>query len=172
MANMTSAELARIMASRGPQSKLRAKRFTGKRSLAKTQALAELMWHGPECITLQLSRKAMGKPRMTQRDKWAKRDCVMAYREFADALRMVAGANLPPASRVKMLDVHASFATADASLWGKPYQQKPDADNIVKACTDPLWKDDQKLGELRVRRTWMARDLVTIYIWTTPALGE
>ena len=33
----------------------------------------------------------IGKPRMTRRDKWAQRPCVLRYRAFADELRLAAG---------------------------------------------------------------------------------
>ncbi len=33
----------------------------------------------------------VGKPRMTQRDKWKKRPCVLRYRAFADELRLKVG---------------------------------------------------------------------------------
>ena len=36
----------------------------------------------------------IGKPRMTKRDKWKQRECVLRYRAWADAARAAAGVHL------------------------------------------------------------------------------
>jgi very-short-patch-repair endonuclease len=55
MANMTSTELAQLMAARGPQAKPRAKRFEGPVSIKKRKSLIEqrflAAWDGPEFTT-------------------------------------------------------------------------------------------------------------------------
>jgi Holliday junction resolvase RusA-like endonuclease len=163
--NLTSAEYNRLMASRGPQPTPRAKRFTGPKSIAKAKAREDMAWVGDDCTMFCVRTRPVGSPRMTQRDKWAQRPCVLAYRAFADALRAEAP-NLPPASRVLSLKVTAAFATDDASLWGTPYRKKPDADNILKSVMDALWKDDHKLGDVSADRKWEREDSVRVVIWT------
>ncbi len=37
----------------------------------------------------------MGAPRMTQRDRWAKRPCVLRYHAFKDVLRASAAGFIP-----------------------------------------------------------------------------
>jgi len=164
---MTSTEYAEYMAIlHAKPLKPRAKRFTGPVAKRKAKDRADLAWAGPKLTPIHLDRKAIGKPRMTQRDKWATRKCVLAYRAFADELRAAAGDSVPPASRVVSILIVARFATTDKSLWGRPYRQKPDGDNILKACTDPLWKDDEKLGDLTVVRMWGGYDALGVAIET------
>jgi len=44
---------------------------------------------GPTVITVP--GNPVGKPRMTRKDKWAQRPCVLRYREWADRARAAAG---------------------------------------------------------------------------------
>jgi hypothetical protein len=56
----------------------------------------------------------MGKPRMTQRDKWQKRDCVIRYRLYCDKIREQAG-NIP----IDPLAVHIKAYLPMAESWSK-----------------------------------------------------
>jgi len=102
----------------------------------------------------------IGKPRMTRRDKWAKRPCVMQYWAYADAIRR-ACPNPPPAEQVVFVEVFARFEPP--ASWSKSKREKaigmlkrtkPDGDNIEKGTFDALWKQDEKLGDQFVNRTW------------------
>lgn len=78
------------------------------------------------------------KPRMTQRDAWKKRPVVVKYHAFCDEMR----ANhftLPESG------AHLTFVIPMPKSWskkkriemnGKPHQQRPDVDNLIKAA---LW---------------------------------
>ncbi len=75
------------------------------------------------------------KPRMTQRDRWAKRPAVMRYRAFCDDVR-AAGVMLYPCG------LHITFIVPMPKSWserkkcemdGQPHQQRPDVDNYGKA---------------------------------------
>lgn len=88
------------------------------------------------------------KPRQTRRDVWAKRPAVLAYRAFADELRLLA-----VAQRFRMPEYGASLnfvlpmppswpKKRRAELNGMGHQYKPDLDNLLKAFQDALTPDD------------------------------
>lgn len=96
------------------------------------------------------------KPRMTQRDKWKQRSCVMRYRAYCDRLR------------AECLDVpecgyHIIFILPMPKSWpkrkrdamrGQQHQQKPDKDNLEKAVLDALFGDDSCVWDGRVSKFW------------------
>lgn len=92
----------------------------------------------------------VGKPRMTQRDKWQKRPRVMAYRAFADGLRaaaQAAGGPLPQNPDVVQIEAYMPMPQSwsekkKLSLDGKPCRQAPDRDNLEKSVGDALFKED------------------------------
>ena len=110
----------------------------------------------------------VGKPRMTQRDKWKKRPCVLRYRAFADELRLKVG----PIDRVPYC-VSWSAYIAMPSSWteerknkmiGQWHQQKPDRDNIDKAILDALFKDDSTVATGTCQKLWAREGSLSITI--------
>lgn len=96
------------------------------------------------------------KPRMTQRDKWAKRPAVLRYRAFCDQVRD-AGASVPESGAhiVFHLAMPASWSKRKrAEMAGKPHQQKPDVDNLAKALLDACLAEDQGVWDVRVTKVW------------------
>ena len=101
----------------------------------------------------------MGKPRMTQRDKWDKRACVVRYRELADRLRAVCAA-----ADYGMGDcLYVDFYLPMPKSWSKKkkaekietvHDQKPDIDNMVKSVMDSLSKDDKAVSTVFARKYW------------------
>jgi Holliday junction resolvase RusA-like endonuclease len=90
--------------------------------------------------------KPIGKPRQTHRDQWQKRPCVLRYRAFADAIRAAAG-NLPPEPDIVLVTAYIPMPPSWSkkkkdALAGQPCRQKPDWDNIGKACCDALFDED------------------------------
>ena len=93
----------------------------------------------------------MGKPRMTQQDKWKQRKCVLAYREYCDRVR--AHGTLPEGADAFAIEVTAHIAMPPswsrkkrAAHLGRMMRQKPDWDNIGKAVCDALFKEDSMLA--------------------------
>ena len=90
--------------------------------------------------------KPMGKPRMTQRDKFVMRPRVKKYWDFKALLRAASG---PLDDNADMVIVTAwvpmppswSKKKQDA-MAGQPCRQKPDWDNIGKAICDALFDED------------------------------
>lgn len=95
------------------------------------------------------------KPRMTQRDKWKKRPCVMKYRAFKDKCRLF-GVSLPQPCRVifHMPLPKKMGQRARQSMLGKPHTIKPDLDNLLKAICDAVLMDDSRLWSIHAEKRW------------------
>lgn len=100
----------------------------------------------------------MGKPRMTQSDKWKKRDCVVRYRAYADLLR-----EKFPLRPKEPLDVSWTAYFTMPKSWskkkkaemaGKPHRQKPDLDNLEKGVFDALWEHDECIASCKSKKLW------------------
>lgn len=109
--------------------------------------------------TCEVAVVMMGKPRMTQRDKWAKRPNVMRYRQLADVIR----AAVPKSMLVGVIgmDVDAYFPMPKSwpkarqqQFAGKLHQTVPDYDNVAKAAGDILFEDDRALAFGRTTKYW------------------
>jgi Holliday junction resolvase RusA-like endonuclease len=98
------------------------------------------------------------KPRMTQRDRWAKRPCVVKYYKFCDELRDaidVVGLDVARLDLVFHIQMAKSWSNKKkAFMNGQPHRQKPDADNLLKAFADALLKDDSGVCDMRSRKMW------------------
>ncbi len=87
------------------------------------------------------------KPRMTRRDKWSKRPCVMRYRAFCDEVR-IRGVKLPDhgASIQFVIPMPKSWsAKKRAAMLGQPHTSTPDLDNYLKALSDAVHQDDSHI---------------------------
>lgn len=102
----------------------------------------------------------VGKPRMTQRDRWAKRPAVVRYYQFCDELRLKHPAALPPLLIVTFyLPMPKSWSKKKKAAYnGKPHQQKPDIDNLCKAVMDALAKDDSYIWCVSAKKYWTDSD--------------
>lgn len=104
----------------------------------------------------------MGKPRMTQRDRWKQRPVVLRYRDYCDRIKEAAP------NRVFTADVYAVDVIAYIAMpasWskkkkaehaGKMCRSKPDWDNIGKAVCDALFEEDSGIADGRTRKFWCA----------------
>ena len=100
----------------------------------------------------------MGKPRMTQRDKWQKRPCVLRYRAFKDELRAQVGPLPIDPFYVRFMaffPMPKSWSKKKKKeMTGKLHRSKPDIDNICKAILDTILKDDSKIGWVEMSKHW------------------
>jgi len=111
----------------------------------------------------------VGKPRMTRRDKWAHRKCVDEYFAFKDRLVLLAKKakfTLPDKFRVEFLiKMPDSWSEKKKKLMlGKPHQQKPDIDNLLKALCDSLRSEDKYIWSLSIAKTWWNEGKIIIYV--------
>ena len=100
----------------------------------------------------------MGKPRMTRRDKWAKRPCVLRYRDTCNELRSQAG-NYPerPVSVnwVAYLPLPRTWSKSKKITFsGAPHEQTPDLDNICKFLFDGLFVKDECISSCTMSKFW------------------
>lgn len=134
-----------------------------RKTMEKISGGAARAWLGnapvvkPKCIVARL--EPMGKPRMTRRDKWAKRDCVVRYYAFADELRRQVQGLLPP--DVAELSWTAYFSMPEswskkkkAQHTGQVHRAKPDRDNVDKAILDSLFEDDSGIASGTLCKRW------------------
>lgn len=47
---------------------------------------------------------------------------------------------------------------------GKPHQQKPDVDNLLKALMDAVFKDDCKVWNVTVSKVWGTSGNITVML--------
>lgn len=99
----------------------------------------------------------VSKPRMTQRDKWKQRPCVMRYRRYCDELRSLVSADEVPIPYrvVFFLPIPKSWSKKrKAAAEGEPHMQKPDKDNLEKAWLDALFPDDSHVWSGWAEKRW------------------
>lgn len=97
----------------------------------------------------------MGKPRMTQRDKWKKRAVVLRYFSFKDQVRLhkveiphipkiVFHVPMPPSWSEKKKAAHD----------GKPHLARPDLDNLAKSVSDSVYEEDSHIWCMWAEKRW------------------
>ena len=96
------------------------------------------------------------KPRMTQRDKWAKRPAVIRYRDFCDQVRAAGIEVNQQGSEIAFnLPMPVSWSKKKRSeMDGQPHKQKPDLDNLIKALLDAVHKEDCEIWSLSAEKRW------------------
>ena len=111
--------------------------------------------------------KVIGKPRMTQSDKWNKRPCVVQYHRFKDDLRQAASEagfddgemEIKGVSLCAILEMPESWSKIKRSeKAGTRHDQKPDLSNIVKAVEDGLTDDDAGISHINADKFWDGSD--------------
>lgn len=127
----------------------------------------------------------MGKPRMTQRDRWKKRDVVVRYHAFKDQLRahlvemphlrrLLESGTVFGLSWTAYLPMPESWPKKrKAQMTGELHQAKPDRDNIDKALLDALFTEDSGIATGRIEKRWDdgKGPRIEIVFETTPAAG-
>lgn len=123
---------------------------------------------GIACFRFTVPGAVMGKPRMTQRDRWAKRPNVLRYREFCDRIREYAGtlpADVFGVHAVCYIPMPASWSQAKKSRhYGTLMRQKPDGDNIVKAVMDALLDRDEGVGCVGCIKLWCTDEEAQMHV--------
>lgn len=113
--------------------------------------------NGREAVRTTIMVEPMGKPRQTQRDKWAKRPNVVRYRAYADILRAGYAGSLSPVS----VSWTAYFSMPDswskakkAAHLGQLHRAKPDRDNVDKGILDALFARDECIALGTLCKRW------------------
>ena len=126
----------------------------------------------------RLSLPPMGKPRQSRSDRWKKRPAVVRYRQWCDAVRMLAdaaGLRFPDAGAriVYRFPMPASWSRKKRdAMRGQPHQQKPDIDNCTKALLDALLVDDATVWHLAGQeKRWADEGAIEIEVVPLRARG-
>lgn len=106
---------------------------------------------------------------MTRADSWKKRDCVLRYWAYGDALKIAAiNQNLT----LPQEGAHVVFVLPMPSSWSQkkrdrmresPHQQKPDIDNLLKAFLDKLLSEDKEVWDIRASKIWGEKGQIILY---------
>lgn len=102
-------------------------------------------------------------PRQVRSDTWAPSLHVRRYRAFKDHVRRL-GVQVRAGDRVTfVLAMPRSWSkTKRAQMDGRPHQQKPDVDNLLKALWDAVEKDDSHLDRVCLAKVWGVRGAIEI----------
>ena len=106
---------------------------------------------------MKLLIEPVPKPRMTRRDKWSERPCVVRYYQFKDELNLLWGNReiFQPCHLIFHLPMPDSWSKKKKALmFGQPHQQKPDIDNLIKAFFDCLLVEDSHIYDVRGTKYW------------------
>lgn len=102
-------------------------------------------------------------PRMTRRDRWAKRPCVLRYWAFRDEVRL-RKVVLPDRCRVVfVLPMPKSWSKLQKFIAdGMPHRLTPDIDNLCKALLDAVFASDAHIHTLHAEKLWGERGEIRI----------
>ncbi len=112
----------------------------------------------------------MGKVRMSQRDKWAKRPVVVRYRAYHDRLREL-GVTLVPGDEVHFhISCPESWSEKKRAARNRePHQQKPDLDNLLGGLLDAVLEEDKTFWSFGpTSKRWTSGPSCIIVIRRTP----
>ena len=108
---------------------------------------------------------AMGKPRLTQRDKWKQRPVVMRYRAYCDELRLLMpNYELP-------IELYITFYLPMPRTWshkkriahlGSYHDQTPDIDNLTKGFMDAFKSEDKHVALIHATKYWADKGAIEI----------
>lgn len=117
---------------------------------------------------LQMDIDPMPKPRMTRRDRWAKRPIVKRWNGYKDEVRLRAPRFVMPES-----DYWIIFTIGMPEGWSiekqdymlcQAHQQRPDKDNLEKGILDIfLPDDDSRVFDGRVSKFWGKFGIIEIW---------
>lgn len=100
--------------------------------------------------------RPIGKPRMTQRDKWKPSLATSRYRAYKDELNWLFKDTIPDQLDVTFnIEMPKSWSEKKKTkMDGTPHQQKPDIDNLVKGLLDALCEEDAYVFRVNAVKYW------------------
>lgn len=135
-------------------------------------------------LIIVIPGRAVPKPTMTKSDAWRKRPIVLAYRAWADHIRMQVtrqGVVLPSDQQVTLFSWTAYFKPADSwyktkagrlraeAVMGQQHRFRPDSANILKGLEDILFPaGDSGLACGSYIKLWGPEEYVEIRITYRP----
>lgn len=108
------------------------------------------------------------KPRMVNSDRWKKRPVVEKYWKYKDALNLMAPKNInwEHLSIKFVMPIPGSWSKKKSlEMVGKPHQQTPDLDNLIKALKDCLLKQDCAVWHYEdIKKVWGVEGCIVVKI--------
>lgn len=106
------------------------------------------------------------KPRMTRSDRWKQRPVVARYWKFKDDINRLFTGQLTPIVNVNFyLSMPKSWSNKKKLMMdGKPHQQKPDVDNLIKSLFDSLLEDDSFIYRVNAGKYWASKGYIEIVL--------
>jgi Holliday junction resolvase RusA-like endonuclease len=123
---------------------------------------------------MKLDLTPLGKPRMTQRNKWYKPPELVRYWDYANALKLLLphyelGTKL---AIIFYLPMPKSWSKKKcAAMDGQPHDQKPDIDNLAKGFMDAVKSDindDKRVAVLYCKKYWADKGALEIPDYAIP----
>ena len=103
------------------------------------------------------------KPRMTRSDKWKKRQSVLKFFAFRDAVRQYCKTHgvslIYPSFDIEFhVPMPKSWSKKKRELYhAQPHQQRPDLDNYLKAWKDSVFEEDSIVWRVQATKLWTDR---------------
>ena len=106
------------------------------------------------------------KPRMSQRDRWKKRQCVVDFFAFRDRIRQELKDKAacliqePPFNWDELVIIflvpmpNSWSKKKKALMAGQPHQQRPDIDNYLKGLFDATHEEDATIWKVTASKIW------------------
>jgi len=100
----------------------------------------------------------VSKPRMTQRDRWAKRQSVLKFFAFRDAVRQYCKTHA-----IAWWSFEIEFHVPMPKSWSQKkknlfnctcHNQRPDLDNYLKAWKDSVFEEDSVVWRVHASKLW------------------
>lgn len=116
---------------------------------------------------IELDVVPISAPRQTRRDIWRPSPHVIRYRAFRDQVR----AQLRRRLNQFPTSIDLTFVVPMPASWsrkkhgamlGRPHQQKPDIDNLVKALLDSAMDEDESVWQVHARKIWGVKGSITL----------
>jgi len=130
---------------------------------------ALIYYYGFEGVDYVFNVAPVAKPRMTQRDKWASRPCVMKYWTFKDEM-LIAAEEMKFVLPDQFLIVYnipfpKSYSMKKKKeLVGQPHKIKPDIDNLTKSVLDAFKVKDASIWSYWSRKFWSEKPSIVITV--------
>lgn len=103
------------------------------------------------------------KPRMTKRDRWAKRPAVKRYWLFCEKVREAGVVVESGASVVFHMPMPESWSKKKrGEKKGAPHKNTPDLDNLCKALLDAIYDDDKEVWQLTIEKRWAEKGMIEV----------
>jgi len=97
--------------------------------------------------------------RQNRADRWRKREVVLRYRAYSDALREACLEKAFVLGEQIYMEFHFPMAKSWSQkkrdkMLGTPHRQRPDTDNVVKGIQDSLLAEDCKVWHIEAKKFW------------------